>query len=200
MNERSKGEVTAEKIMRAAQEGFAQNGYAATGVAEICASAGVSKGAFYYHFESKQSLFMALVEAWLGELEGSLAQVAEGVQPVPERLLAMSRLMTGLFSSDVVQISIFFEFWMQAGRDAAVHAAVIAPYYHFQRFFAELLQRGIDEGSLSAIDPVLGAQGIISLASGLLLQRLLDPEGADWGRLLESSMQLLLEGLRKVES
>ena len=71
----------------------------------------------------------------------------------------------------------------------------MAPYGKFQRFFSQLIQEGIEEGTLEPIDPASGAQVIISLASGLLLQGLLDPEAADWGRVSEDSIQIMLKGL-----
>ena len=53
MGRQKRGEETRSRILDAAQGCFVQHGYDATGVAEICRSAGLSKGAFYYHFPSK---------------------------------------------------------------------------------------------------------------------------------------------------
>ena len=53
MGPQKRGEETRSRILDAAQGCFVQHGYDATGVAEICRSAGLSKGAFYHHFPSK---------------------------------------------------------------------------------------------------------------------------------------------------
>ncbi|MEV4619505.1 TetR family transcriptional regulator [Asanoa sp. NPDC049573] len=50
------------KILDAARTLFEQRGYAALGVAEICAAAGVPKGSFYYFFESKQALALTVID------------------------------------------------------------------------------------------------------------------------------------------
>jgi TetR/AcrR family transcriptional repressor of nem operon len=51
-----------EKILTAAQELIELRGYSALGVAEICKAAGVPKGSFYYFFESKEALALAVLD------------------------------------------------------------------------------------------------------------------------------------------
>ncbi|SCL38084.1 transcriptional regulator, TetR family [Micromonospora rhizosphaerae] len=50
------------KILGAAATLLEQRGYSALGVAEICATAGVPKGSFYYFFESKQALALTVID------------------------------------------------------------------------------------------------------------------------------------------
>lgn len=50
------------KILDAAKTLIEQRGYSALGVAEICSTAGVPKGSFYYFFESKQALALAVID------------------------------------------------------------------------------------------------------------------------------------------
>ncbi|MGW1887753.1 TetR/AcrR family transcriptional regulator [Streptomyces sp. NPDC001970] len=57
-----------EKILSAAQSLIELRGYSALGVAEICKAAGVPKGSFYYFFESKEALALAVIdEQWAGQ-------------------------------------------------------------------------------------------------------------------------------------
>jgi AcrR family transcriptional regulator len=60
-----RGEETRSHILDVAGELFAERGYDATSVAGICARAGVTKGAFYHHFKSKQAVFLELRDRWL---------------------------------------------------------------------------------------------------------------------------------------
>ena len=55
---------TREKLFGATISTIAEKGYAATAVDEICAKAGVTKGAFFHHYPSKQSLTVAAVNDW----------------------------------------------------------------------------------------------------------------------------------------
>ena len=53
-----RAEETKSKILTAAAICFARNGYDASSVSMICEEAGVTKGAFYYHFSTKQAIFL----------------------------------------------------------------------------------------------------------------------------------------------
>lgn len=55
---------TRNKLFGATISTIAEKGYAATAVDEICAKAGVTKGAFFHHYPSKQSLTVAAVNDW----------------------------------------------------------------------------------------------------------------------------------------
>ncbi|MFF4118126.1 TetR/AcrR family transcriptional regulator [Streptomyces sp. NPDC001714] len=56
------------KILDAARSLIEGRGYSALGVAEICKAAGVPKGSFYYFFESKEALALAVVdEHWAAQ-------------------------------------------------------------------------------------------------------------------------------------
>jgi TetR/AcrR family transcriptional repressor of nem operon len=54
------------KILTAAQSLIESRGYSALGVAEICKTAGVPKGSFYYFFESKEALALAVIDQHWG--------------------------------------------------------------------------------------------------------------------------------------
>ena len=193
MQQRS--EETRNHILQASQRLFSTNGYDATGVAEICQAAGVSKGAFYHHFPSKQAVFLKLLENWLEILDGGLKVISQGTQDVPHILLQMSDILTEVFQTADGQLPLFLEYWLQASRDEAIWKATIAPYRHYQEFFTALVQRGIDEGSFREVDAHIAAQTLVALAVGLLLQGLLNPRGADWSQMPRQCMQLFLDSL-----
>ena len=69
------------ELLRAAEAVFAEHGLAAAKVEDITARAGVSKGAFYLHFESKD-------DCWRQIIEGFVAKLAHSVEP-PEQAAAL---------------------------------------------------------------------------------------------------------------
>ena len=53
-----------EKLLEASFVLIRENGYSATSVDELCAEAGVTKGAFFHHFKSKDALAVAAADRW----------------------------------------------------------------------------------------------------------------------------------------
>ena len=73
--------ATRGKIMDAALETFSQKGYHDTKVDEIAVESGTSKGAIYFHFPSKEKLFLALVDQFANLLE---RRVVEAIETAPK--------------------------------------------------------------------------------------------------------------------
>ena len=199
MASQRRGRLTRDRILQAAQESFAQEGYDATSVASICERAGVTKGGFYHHFPSKQALFLDLVQGWLTGLDAVLGAIRGSTTTVPEAIMQMTEMVEQVFGAARGQLPMFLEFWNRAARDPEVWQATIAPYRHYHAYFVSMLEDGISEGSLRPVDPQLIAHLIVALAVGVVLQGLLDPQGTDWGRVAHDSVGFLLSNMERIE-
>lgn len=195
MQQRS--EETRNSLLEAAHILFSMKGYDAASVAEICEEAGVSKGAFYHHFDSKQALFLALLDTWLAKMDESFQQLRQSSPDVPSAMLRMARVTGELFQTTGGRHALLLEFWIQAQRDPAVWQAAIAPYQRYEKYFAEMFREGISEGSLRPVDPDVAARLTVSLALGLLLQRLFQPEDIDWAQEATHLVEFLMDGIAR---
>jgi AcrR family transcriptional regulator len=193
MQQRS--EETRDRLLQAALDSFAERGYDATGVAEICQRAGVSKGAFYYHFASKQALFVALLEQWLAALDREMARLAAPSATAVQSLQTMVGLLQQVFRDASGRLPMFLEFWRQAARDEGIWQATMAPFERYHGMLAGMIEQGIAEGSLRPFDASEAARALLSMAVGMVLQSALDAAGNDWERSAQAGVDLLLHGL-----
>jgi AcrR family transcriptional regulator len=192
-----RSEETRSHILEAATQLFSKSGYDATGVAEICQSAGVSKGAFYHHFPTKQAVFMALLNSYLSGIDAGFAQMRQEDRNVPDVIIQMAATAGSLFQSADIHLPIFLEFWAQAKHDPQIWEASIAPYQRYQSYFAEMIQEGIDEGSIGPVNAQLAARVLVSLAIGLLMESLFDLSITDWPTEARLSVELLMKGIAR---
>jgi AcrR family transcriptional regulator len=195
MQQRS--EETHNRILTAATHLFSKSGYDATGVAEICLAAGVSKGAFYHHFPTKQAVFMTLLNSYMNGIETGFNLMRQETKDVPQAILQMAEMVGSLFQTADIHLSIFLEFWSQANHDPQVWEATVAPFHRYQSYFAEMIQEGINDGSIQPIDAQQAARVLVSLAVGLLMESLFNPQVSDWKNETRQSLELLLNGMAR---
>jgi AcrR family transcriptional regulator len=183
--------------MNAAQDLFSRSGFESASVSEICQLAGISKGAFYHHFPSKQSVFMELLTEWLGGLDQALEALRGDQSKVPESLMQMSEILPTIIKAAEGRLPIFLEFWVHATRDPEVWKAAVAPYQKYKEFFVQMMGEGISAGSIAGIDKETAAMAVMSMAIGLLLQGIVDPAGSDWAGVGRDSIRVLTDGLTR---
>ena len=191
MQQRS--EETRARIIEAAIKLFSARGYNAASVDDICEAAGISKGAFYHHFESKQALFLALLDGWLQTIDNAID--ASRDKTAPETFMQMTEAFPYIFETAEEGLPMFLEFWLQASRDKKVWEASLAPYRRYHKYFTSLIKKGVDEGSFVEVNPELASRMIVATAMGLLLQSLFDPKGAKWEKVARDSTTLLVSSL-----
>ncbi|MEO5723459.1 MAG: TetR/AcrR family transcriptional regulator [Ilumatobacteraceae bacterium] len=87
------GNERKQQLLQIAQRMFAVNGYAGTHIADICTSAGVAKGLFYWYFPTKESLFAEIVRSMRKQLRRAQATAMD---PTAD---AVTRIRQGTESS-----------------------------------------------------------------------------------------------------
>ena len=94
------------RLLDAALSVIRTKGYSATTVDELCAFAGVTKGAFFHHFKSKEALGVAAADNW-SEITGSLfarAAYHDHADPLA-RVLAYLAFRKALLQGDVAEFT-----------------------------------------------------------------------------------------------
>ncbi|HEY3845426.1 MAG TPA: TetR family transcriptional regulator [Acidimicrobiales bacterium] len=75
------------RLLMAAREAFAQDGYARVNIADICDAAEVAKGSFYRHFETKDAIFLAAVRSVPDVIADELDELGTAVSAGPASAL-----------------------------------------------------------------------------------------------------------------
>ncbi|MBI5932169.1 MAG: TetR/AcrR family transcriptional regulator [Chloroflexi bacterium] len=98
MTSQDHAQETRTRILEAAVKVFATKGYHNAKVDDIVSESHTSKGAFYFHFPSKQDIFLALSDTFSDLLENRLTESMQGQTHGLEQMDAALTSILGLFS------------------------------------------------------------------------------------------------------
>jgi AcrR family transcriptional regulator len=128
------------KIEAAALRLFVERGVAETSIREIATAAGVSQGAMYNHYPSKEELAWSLFSVNFSELGVELRRLAQEQDRIAGKLRAMVRHVFDRFDEDWVLVSyVFFARHQYLKR---VTPALGNPYTVFRSVIAEAIRHG----------------------------------------------------------
>jgi AcrR family transcriptional regulator len=150
-----------EEIIDRAAVLFAEKGYAATGVTEICAAVGLGKGALYYYIGSKESLLVAIQDRVLQPLLARAARIAAfDVRPVV-RLRLVSEELLSVILTRVDHIWVYEHDYRHL--TGANLRRLLDQRRAFEELLQNLLQEAIADGTLRDIDPRLATLEFLNL-------------------------------------
>ena len=97
---------TKTKLLDASMSVIRAKGYSATTVDDICQAAGVTKGAFFHHFKSKEDLAVAAAEHWGSVTGGLFASAPYRALPDPlDRLLGYVDFRKAILQGDLPEFT-----------------------------------------------------------------------------------------------
>jgi TetR/AcrR family transcriptional regulator len=145
---------TRARILDAALREFSAHGLAGARTEAIAASAGVNKALLYYHFESKENLYIATLEKIGGKVRDSTLAVLQSQASAGERLLRMAlnhfdRILTQqdfqrLMQQEMIRI--------HKGESGALPILVKRVFGPLLGMIQAMVQEGIRSGELIDVD------------------------------------------------
>jgi AcrR family transcriptional regulator len=184
---------TRAALLQAALETFAEHGFHATSIEQICERAGYSRGAFYSNFSSKEELFLALFDAHSARILGRMAELLDAVAAEELSLQGLVERLADIEPAERDWYLVSTEFTLHAIRDPQA-AWVLAQ--HDARLRAQLAQ-GLT-GQLARIGRTLTvdadelARLLIAIREGGLAQSYVEPEQLPPGELERRFLATLL--------
>ncbi|MCX6649802.1 MAG: TetR/AcrR family transcriptional regulator [Candidatus Bathyarchaeota archaeon] len=188
---------THERILEAAEALFLRDGIAETSINDIVAESGLSKGALYNHFESKEALLLAIHER---QVEKTLASISasfpEGATPV-EKLKMLGDLVfasSARFPREFLAMNT--EFFVVASRTPSLAPGLTRRYNGIHGFIKGIIEEGVESGVFRedvSADQV--ATILFAAADGLNLHYATAGIDVDWHRTEETLLDTVLNGL-----
>lgn len=173
---------------------FTRKGYTNTTMDDIVAESGLSKGAIYWYFHSKDDLFTtamtSLFEDWGQEAIAELVQH----ETTSEKLHAGGRVMVDFCRKAQGLFSLFLEFWAQSGRREQVGQFWADVLIEYEKVIAAVIDEGVQNGEFKPVDAENLVWAIMAAYDGLAAYIMLIP-GLDLERVSEVFVETLLGGL-----
>lgn len=165
-------EATRRRILDAARRCFVRNGFHVTSMQDILGEAGLSAGAVYRYFRSKDEIICAIADAALAEVTGSLRDVFEapGLPPLDE---VLGRVLAGRPPLDASRSSalLLLQVWGEIVRNPALQASYATTFDAWRVFFTSMVELYQRSGQLtSAIPAAQLAPTLIALVQGFMVQ------------------------------
>jgi AcrR family transcriptional regulator len=150
-------------ILAAARRRFAQRGYHRTSIDDIIAEAGIARGTFYLHFESKRAIFDELVADLLKTLQGTLWRIDIGpnAPPPTQQLDSMvARVLESLIDNREMTSLLLRE---AVGLDEDFDRKLDDFYGRIEALLVSALETGQAMGLLRKISPVITARAVLGM-------------------------------------
>jgi len=176
MARQARSEATKQKAIDAAVDLFNEVGYAATGMGDIVERAQLTKGALYYHFDSKEAVATAIVEKGSADLLATFFAVCRSSTPAIENLIHSTFVLADhIAGDDVARAATRLTHTVGHLGDAVAHAN-----REWLSAMAAQLTRAAEEGDLRAdVDPDVAAETIVATTIGSIVMSDEIADGAD---------------------
>ncbi len=186
---RKQGENARDSLINAGTELMRRSGYVATSVDEICSAAGLTKGAFFHHFPSKEALAEACLHRWQEQMATLHRSAAyQQIDDPVAKVLASIDFMAELFKSPDVQKSCLAGTTVQEVSETnptlreAAHVCLAKGEEYFQSLLNDACQSAVCRARGVKIDTASLAEHWMSTVQGSLLMAKASRDPAVIGR------------------
>lgn len=170
-----------ERILKGAAEAFADKGYRQTTIDDVAKKQELSKGAIYIYFGSKEELFAAVFESYMGRRLNLLKQAAGSEGSAIERLEKVLDQFIGLLAQhDDWWGRLWSEFYLEGPRIGSVRGLMGQLEEQLYALVYDLLATGQTSGELKAnLDIASITTILLATCDGLILNSIVGARPTD---------------------
>ncbi|MGE7781594.1 TetR family transcriptional regulator C-terminal domain-containing protein [Peribacillus sp. NPDC097264] len=195
MKQQSTPSPTKLKIAKEAEKLFAQKGYAATSMEDITNVSESSKGSIYYHFKSKEKLFLYIVENNADEWKRAWNIKQQNYRTSVEKLYALADHYLEDLQSPLIKAA--EEFGGSETADPEIFAHILEIYRsQYYDTYEAVIDQGIKEGAFIEDNPKDLMYILFGMHAGLNATYY-EMEFPEIRRLYHKSVDVFLKGISK---
>jgi AcrR family transcriptional regulator len=162
-------------------------------VDDVCAEAGVSKGAFYGYFTQKRDVLLALLDDDAAALDGELERITQSNTSSVERVRRFAQVMLAR-GDDPARVQVRADLWAELLTDNGVRDQLAEATQRRRELVRSWIEDGVSSGELVAIPANALASILLALTDGLMLHGALDPGAFRW-RNIRRAIDMMLAGV-----
>ncbi|BCJ37692.1 TetR family transcriptional regulator [Actinocatenispora thailandica] len=172
------------QILDAARRCFDRNGFHRTSMQHILTEAGLSAGAVYGYFRSKDEIMTTIAGETIGQVLAGVGASLDADPPPPVSELldtVLTEVDRHLGPDGMLRLAV--QVWGESMHDAAMSEFVAATYARLRALFVGYAERATTAGVLPAgTDPAQAGAALFGLIPGYILQRVLigEPDRRDY--------------------
>jgi AcrR family transcriptional regulator len=166
-----------QQIVAAARRCVVEQGFHKTTMADVIRESGLSAGAVYGYFKSKEEIVAAIAEDALSAVDELFQKILATEAPLSP-LAALEAALNHIVAvaerpgGDVTRVAV--QAWAEALRNPAIMETAQSKYTELRGHFEDVARRAQADGTVDAdTDPRYIAQALFSFLPGFILQRLL---------------------------
>jgi AcrR family transcriptional regulator len=163
-------------LLDAASTVFARKGFVATSIDEIAEAAGVTKGAVYSNFESKEALVRTVLDERLEQRFRELAETAPREGSLEADAVCASERFGIVIEQERDAVLLGVEFAIHAVRNPEFRVDFIAYHRSAQSDLAKIVEERLEAGGNELRAPAAQLASLFNaISNGVALERLMDP-------------------------
>jgi len=193
----NKKEEKKNRILDAAYEVFVGKGYSDTTIDDIVKKSKMSKGAIYHYYNSKKTLFLALIDHWETYSFPDFYTKNKKNKLASEILRDIAGVVYDVFKKRKHVFLAEVEFWSLANKDNDVKEKSRVLYSKLLYLFELILKKGIRDKEFRDIDTKIVSMNILTSLQGINWFCLFDDSKIDAELYLETSMELLIMSIKR---
>jgi AcrR family transcriptional regulator len=168
---------------------------------DIVEESGLSKGALYWYFKSKDEIIEGIITSFLDIEMKKLRQLQQAEGSAADRLTAFSEIVIADFERLTPLLPMFYEFLGMVARHKTIQKLFTRYVNDFLDVLTPIIQEGVDSGEFRPLVAEDAAIAMGAIFEGTIVMRMYDPTKVNVVKHTRTSFNIFLQGLlaREVE-